>query len=176
MVSPLLSLMLLAGAAPCVDCGTNSGAWSPYYCPHRQLDDCPGGEVYAQTSPHRHYPARTAWMYRYTYKYGILYSRPTDFRLLYDFPWYRRGDYLPRPETTWGIEPPPEGWVPVHEAAETPLKVPAVESHQTDSGAEQPTDPGHPIQQTEYRFFESSPAEVIPKSAREALPTSRLLR
>ena len=117
MVGSLLTLMLLTGANPgapgCVGCGQD-GAFSPYYCPHRQFDRDPGREVYAQTSPHRPYPARTGFMFRYTYFYGINYARPNDFRLLYDYPWYKRGDALPGYSTAELIEAQEE-WIPVEE-------------------------------------------------------------
>ena len=117
MVGSLLTLMLLTGANPgapgCVGCG-NDGVFSPYYCPHRQIDPTPGQEVYAQTSPHRLYPARTALMFRYTYFYGINYARPHDYRLLYDFPWYKRGDDLPHVTTEQLIDAQ-EDWIPVEE-------------------------------------------------------------
>jgi len=43
--------------------------------------------------PHGHlkrYPAHTRWMVRYTYKHGIHYSRPADYRTLLDYPWHSR--------------------------------------------------------------------------------------
>ena len=117
MYGSILTLMLLTGANPggagCVGCG-QAGAFSPYYCRHRQYDRNPGQEVYAQTSPHRPYPARTAWMFRYTYFYGINYARPIDYRLLYDYPWHKRGDDLPRVTTEQLIEAQEE-WVPAEE-------------------------------------------------------------
>lgn len=123
MYGSLLTLMLITGANPvgpgCVDCGPGGvncgqGAFSPYYCPHRQIDPTPGQEVYAQTSPHRPYPARTGFMFRYTFFYGIHYARPSNFRVLYDYPWYRRGDDLPR-YTTEQLVDAEQDWIPIEE-------------------------------------------------------------
>lgn len=115
MVGSLLALMLIVGANPaspgCVGCGS-SGAFTPLYCPHRQLDDCPGQEVYAQTSPHKHHPAQTGFIWRYTNVYGINYSRPRDYRLLYDYPWYKRGDNIPHYTAEQMMEAQQEEWIP----------------------------------------------------------------
>jgi hypothetical protein len=117
MYGSILTLMLLTGANPGAGCYGGYGqddAFSPYYCPHRQIDPTPGEEVYAQTSPHRPFPARTAGMWRYTYFYGINYARPNDYRLRYDYPWYKRGDALPHYSVEELIEAQEE-WVPVEE-------------------------------------------------------------
>ena len=138
MYGSLLTLMLLTGANPggpgCCGCGQD-GAFSPYYFPHRQLDPTPGEEVYAQTSPHRPFPARTAGMWRYTHAYGINYARPKDFRLLYDYPWHKRGDELPRFSTQQLIEAQEE-WVPVEEIQ---LYEPAPQPAAAASTIKQPT-------------------------------------
>lgn len=137
MVGSLLTLMLITGANPtlaeqpvaggCVGCRAADGSFSPYSCPHRQIDTCPGQEVAAQTSPHRPFPARTAGMWRYTYFYGMNYARPSDFRLLYDYPWYKRGDYLPRGEAQSLLEAQHPEWTPVEAAPEesNPFDAPA---------------------------------------------------
>ena len=38
----------------------------------------------------RHNPARTCGMVRYTHRLGVHYSRPYDYRTLFDYPWHSR--------------------------------------------------------------------------------------